>query len=86
MSGSEFQLGTRLLGRRPSRYLQVSFLFALAQRQRVRRHHLGLAPVELDKLLLELLARLFQPALLLGVVLLQLVELGVQLGEGGNLQ
>jgi hypothetical protein len=55
------------------------FLALLAQRERVGSGKLRLAAVELHKLLFELLAGLFQFALVFGVVFLELLELGVEL-------
>lgn len=55
------------------------FLALLAQREGVGGGELRLATVELHELLFELLAGLFQFALVFGVVLLELLELGVEL-------
>jgi hypothetical protein len=55
------------------------FLLVLAECQGVRSSQLRLAAIELDELLLELLAGVLQLALVLGVILLQLLEFGVKL-------
>jgi hypothetical protein len=55
------------------------FLPFLAQRQSVRCYELRLASVEFHEFFFELFARIFQFALVFGVIFLEFLELGVEL-------